>query len=218
MVGPHLVYVADPMCSWCWGFAPVIGAIRHRFADTVPIRLMMGGLRPQTTKPMDEAAKQRTRTHWEHVHEASGQPFDFAFFDRAGFVYDTDPAARAVVVVRRSGMAKALDCLGIIQAAFYANNRDVTDEEVLAELAQQAGIERDGFLEAFRSEDAKQETWRDYGISQQAGITGFPTLIAGDGGSNHYTEITRGYQPADHVIARVDQWLAGRTRESPPAA
>ncbi|MCW2239511.1 DsbA family protein [Azospirillum canadense] len=209
MAGPHLVYFADPMCSWCWGFSPVIEAIRHRFADTLPIRLVMGGLRPQTTKPMDEAAKRSTRTHWEHVHEASGQPFDFSFFDHEGFVYDTDPAARAVVVVRRGNMEKALDYLGLVQAAFYAHNRDVTDKAVLANIAQQIGVKRDGFLEAFDSEDAKQETWRDYGISHQTGITGFPTLIAGVGVSNQYSAITRGYQPAVRVVAMVEQWLSG---------
>ncbi|HYG88513.1 MAG TPA: DsbA family protein [Azospirillum sp.] len=211
MVGPHLVYVADPMCSWCWGFAPVIEAIRRRFADALPIRVMMGGLRPQTTKPMDGAAKQSTRTHWERVHEASGQPFDLAFFDREGFVYDTDPAARAVVVVRRSGMERALDYLHLVQAAFYAGNQDVTDEAVLADLAHRVGVDRDGFVNAFRSEDAKQETWRDYGISQQAGITGFPTLIAGDGGSTPYIAVTRGYQPADRILPLLEQWLASRT-------
>jgi len=99
MTGPHLIYFADPMCSWCWGFAPVIDAIRERFGRDLPIRLIMGGLRPGTTKPMTEAAKRTTREHWEHVHEASGQPFDFTFFEREGFVYDTEPAAKAVVVV-----------------------------------------------------------------------------------------------------------------------
>jgi Predicted protein-disulfide isomerase len=208
LAGSHLVYFADPMCSWCWGFSPVIEAIRRRFTDTVPIRLVMGGLRPQTTKPMDEAAKRSTRTHWEHVHEASGQPFDFAFFDREGFVYDTDPAARAVIVVRRGSMETALDYLRLVQAAFYAENRDVTDETVLADLAEQAGQNREDFLDAFRSEEAKQETWRDYGIAHQSGISGFPTLIAGEGRSNRYSAVTRGYQSALHVVPLIEHWLA----------
>ncbi|MDB5418474.1 MAG: dithiol-disulfide isomerase, partial [Phenylobacterium sp.] len=25
---PHLIYFADPMCSWCYGFSPVIEEIR----------------------------------------------------------------------------------------------------------------------------------------------------------------------------------------------
>src|SRR5690242_8930931 len=52
MAGPHLIYFADPMCSWCWGFAPVIGAIRQRFGDALPIRLMMGGLCDCPTYPL----------------------------------------------------------------------------------------------------------------------------------------------------------------------
>ena len=40
---------------------------------------------------MDEATKASIREHWEHVRDASGQPFDFAFFDRPRFVYDTEP-------------------------------------------------------------------------------------------------------------------------------
>jgi putative protein-disulfide isomerase len=212
MNGPHLVYVADPMCSWCWGFSPVVAAIRARFGDGLPIRPLMGGLRPETTRPMDAAAKQTTRSHWEHVHEASGQPFAFAFFDREGFVYDTDPAARAVVIVRRGGDDAALECLRLIQEAFYAGNRDVTDETVLADLAARAGAGSDAFLEAFHSEDAKQETWRDYGLSQRSGIAGFPTLLAGDGTGNSDSAVTRGYQPAERILPVLERWL-GRTGE-----
>jgi len=44
----HLLYVADPMCSWCWGFAPVIADICAAFGDRLPVRPVMGGLRPGT--------------------------------------------------------------------------------------------------------------------------------------------------------------------------
>jgi protein-disulfide isomerase-like protein with CxxC motif len=71
------------------GFLPVISAIGEQFGEALPIRLVMGGLRPATMKPMDEASKVAVRSHWEHVHQASGQPFDFGFFERKIFVYDT---------------------------------------------------------------------------------------------------------------------------------
>ena len=73
MVGPHLIYFADPMCSWCWGFAPVAEAIRQRLGDALPIRLMMGGLRPGTTKSLDEAGKRTIREHCEAA------PFSWTF-------------------------------------------------------------------------------------------------------------------------------------------
>ncbi|MDH5427723.1 MAG: DsbA family protein, partial [Nitrospirota bacterium] len=31
MMSPTLIYVADPMCSWCWGFSPVLEEIRRLY-------------------------------------------------------------------------------------------------------------------------------------------------------------------------------------------
>lgn len=217
MSAPHLVYFADPMCSWCWGFAPVVGAIRERFGERLPVRLVMGGLRPGTTKPMDAAAKATIRQHWEHVRDASGQPFDFAFFDREGFVYDSDPAARAVAVARRHGMDAAFAMMARVQHAFYAENRDVTREDALADLAEASGIDRGIFLDAFATEEAKKETWRDYGITQQAGIGGFPTLIANDGRSREYVAVTRGFQPGERILPVLEHWFAALPVPESPA-
>ena len=207
MSQPHLIYIADPMCSWCWGFAPTIESISQRFGESLPIRLMMGGLRPGTTKPLDEAGRRTIREHWEHVREASGQLFDFRFFEREGFVYDTEPASWAVVVMRRAGLTELLAFLHCLQAAFYAENRDVTDEQVLADIAAQSGFDREAFLQAFRGEEAKQETWHDFASAQRAGITGFPTLIAGVGEEAPYSLVTQGYQPSDRLIPLLARWL-----------
>ncbi len=108
MTNPHLIYFADPMCSWCWGFSPVIDAVRAEFGSSMPIRLVLGGLRPGTTEPLTSTSKREIREHWEHVHEASNQPFDFHFFEREGFIYDTEPASRAAVTARRRSMSDAL--------------------------------------------------------------------------------------------------------------
>ncbi|MBA3517971.1 MAG: DsbA family protein [Rhizobiales bacterium] len=209
MAEPNLIYVADPMCSWCWGFSPVIGQITERFGKALPIRFIMGGLRPGTTKPLDEAGKRTIREHWEHVHEASGQPFNMDFFERDGFVYDTEPASKAVVVARRSAIEKGLACLRLVHAAFYAENRDVTNEEVLADVATEVGLDREQFMNAFRSDEATQETWADFGIGQRAGITGFPTLLAGAGDRAEYAIVTQGYQPADRIVPVLERWLQG---------
>jgi putative protein-disulfide isomerase len=48
---PHLLYIADPLCSWCYGFAPVINELRERFEGRLPVRLLMGGLRAGNALP-----------------------------------------------------------------------------------------------------------------------------------------------------------------------
>ena len=205
----QLVYFADPMCSWCWGFSPVIEAVHGRFGARLPIRLIMGGLRPGTTEVMDAAAKRMVREHWDHVHEASGQPFDYAFFEREGFVYDTEPACRAVVAMGHLNPELALDFLRRLHEALYAENRDITAREVLCDLAAELGLDREGFATSFDDAATVSETRGHFALSQRAGVSGFPTLLAGSD-EDGYAAVTVGFQTRDKVEALIDNWLQHR--------
>ncbi len=207
MTSPHLIYFSDPMCSWCYGFSPVLEDIRRTFGRSLPVRVIMGGLRPGTEKPMTEEAKVEIVDHWTNVHEATGLPFNGSGMSAPGFAYDTDPAARAVVVARHDGEEMAAAYLARAQQAFYAEGRDVTTKTVLVEIAQELGLDTEPFLEAWASEAAKEETWRDYAISQRAGVTGFPTLVAGPNDDGVYGVVTRGYAPSGQVIPILKEWL-----------
>ena len=206
--GPHLVYFADPMCSWCWGFSPVIEAIDRQFGELLPVHLVLGGLRPGNRTPMGVHERDEIRSHWEHVHEASGQPFDFSFFESADFVYDTEPASRAAVVMRRRSMTDGLAGLRRLQRAFYAENRDVTDPQVLCALAEELDFDVARFRADFEAEDTIRETRSDFETAQRIGVRGFPTMIAGAGGSAPYTLVTHGFQPAERILPGLERWLA----------
>jgi len=208
MDGQHLIYFADPMCSWCWGFSPVIAAIGHAWGERAPIRLIMGGLRPGAREAMTSAARQEIADHWRHVHEASGQVFVSGALNDEGFTYDTDPAARAVVLARRSGPARGLAFLRSAHEAFYAQGRNITSPSVLADIAMDLGLDRETFIATLDSKELKQETWRDYAISRGAGVTGFPTLIAGPRADGTFMAITRGFQPTDIVLPMIERWMA----------
>ena len=203
----HLIYIADPMCSWCWGFSPVIEAIHQRFGDTLPIRLVMGGLRAGNTKPMTEKDKVYIRGAWERVGAASGQPFDFALFGREGFIYDTEPACRAVVVMRRQNPAEALAFKARVSRAFYAEGRDTTNPDVLADLAAEHGSDRAAFATGLASPEARNETFRDFLTCQESGIGGFPTLLAGQG-KDGYAVVTNGFQKLDAILPPLEKWAA----------
>src|SRR5215510_13451553 len=75
----EMIYVADPMCSWCYGFAPVIDALAQRFEEELPLRLMLGGLRAGNSELMRAADKDYVRQAWIKVAAATGQPFDMSF-------------------------------------------------------------------------------------------------------------------------------------------
>jgi putative protein-disulfide isomerase len=175
--GWSLLYVADPMCSWCYGFAPSLAAARRRWPK-VPLQLLMGGLRPRG-ELLDARLRASIGHHWEQVAARSGQPFSPAGLAREGWLYTTEPACRAVVTARENWPECAFALFQAIQIAFYANGRDTTDPQILSALATDAGIEaREAFSERFASASCVEATRSDFATAQRAGIRGFPTLLA----------------------------------------
>ena len=132
MSARRLLYVMDPMCSWCWGFAPVANAlVEQAQAAGVDVHLVVGGLRTGSGSALEPTTRRYILEHWQAVHEATGQPFKFEGALPDGFVYDTEPACRALVTARSLAPDCAWKLLGLIQQAFYAEGRDVTHASVL---------------------------------------------------------------------------------------
>ena len=172
MAQREFLYIADPMCSWCYGFAPVMETIARHFEGRIPVRLIMGGLRAGNTRPMRAEDRDYIKGAWTRVHEASGQPFDFKFFDRESFTYDTEPACRAVVTARKIAPDKAMSFKGRISRAFYGNNRDITDTDELMKIASEAGFDAEDFRTKFLSADIRNETFKDFLTAKEMGVEG----------------------------------------------
>ena len=121
----NLIYVGDAMCSWCYGFAQPLDALLADPQDAAPLRLslVMGGLRPFTTDAIAPERADELAGHWHRVAEASGQPFaqtPHTALHLPGFVYDTEPAARATVTVRSLFPQHVWRYFKAVQHAFYA--------------------------------------------------------------------------------------------------
>ncbi|MBX0332079.1 DsbA family protein [Pontibacter sp. HSC-14F20] len=206
---PHLIYVMDPMCSWCYGFAPVLHQLKQEQEGKMKFKLVLGGLRPGTTEPMSDEMKAATKQHWQEVEKATGQAFDFSFFERDEFVYDTEPACRAVVTMRYLQPEKELEMAEEVQRAFYARNNDVAKAEVLAEIALGLGIAEDTFLEKFHSDEMKEKTGQDFLIARHLQANAFPSLYLLVG--HNLNLLSRGYRLYDALKAKIEEALKGNT-------
>lgn len=207
----RLLYVMDPMCSWCWGFANVAQAlVEQAQASGVAVHLVMGGLRTGSGAALDPATRRYIIEHWQAVATTTGQRFRFDDALPDGFVYDTEPACRAVVAARHLEPEFAFRLVGLIQHAFYVQGRDVTQAAVLTELAEQAGLPRIEFAEAFDSAERLAETQADFAWVQGLGIAGFPTLLAERDGQ--LALLTNGYQALEQLSPLLERWLARATR------
>lgn len=200
----EIIYVADPMCSWCWGFSPAIEIIRERFSAQVPVRLVVGGLMPNVKNLLSDESKSEIRHHWEQVHETTGQPFCFDFFEREGFTYNTEPSCRAVVAARSIAPERSFAFLANVHEAFYVGNRDVTDPQVLLALAEETGLDREDFVASFNAKEIMEETFRDFQTARRMNVRGFPSILLRD--DEEYAFLTVGYQPLENLAPIIDVW------------
>ena len=205
MTGKTLWYLADPMCSWCWGFSPVIDMIREDYSGRLSTELLLGGLRPGTELPMEPSQREEILNHWHAVHRKTGQSFLFKGAMPPGFIYDTEPASRAIVSTSMINPGVTFSLLKAIQSAFYLDQSDVTKTEVLTSLASAVGIDSDQFVALFESNEMRSQTLAQFNKSRGWGVHGFPTLILQDG--QGYSQLSNGYATLDELRPKIDSWL-----------
>ncbi len=201
----RLIYVTDPMCSWCYGFAPEIDSIKGHFSEW-DFQMVMGGLRPYNTTPIVEM-KEFLREHWKQVRARSGQPFNFDILDSQDFVYDTEPAARATVLMRALAPQHEFSFFKEVQKAFYVNNFNVHQVDTYVSILQILGLHkyRLQFVTGFETDDVKKRVRGDFELSTTLGVRGFPSLVLKNG--KEYYLVSRGYEKACEIISRIEEFL-----------
>jgi putative protein-disulfide isomerase len=207
-----LIFVGDPMCSWCYGFGKELTALAARRPE-LPLQILVGGLRAGATDVLDDSGKQFRLVHWARVEESSGLPFNRkALLARENFVYDTEPICRAVVTARH--VAPEADQLAVfraLQRAFYVDGLDTTDATVLAqaavaELAQQGRkVDAAVFLATWSDANTIAVTHAEFAQVQAMGIRSFPALLLEADG--RLIEVSPGYAHADQLERRLDTVL-----------
>ncbi len=204
----EFVYVGDPMCSWCWGFAPVLE--RMQAVYDLPVRLVVGGLRPGPAAGMlDDGLESLLAHHWHQVEAASGQPFDHAFLKRRdGWRYDTEFPAIAMVTMRFLDEKASLPFHTRLQRAFYADGVDITDPAEYPALLEGFAVDREEFLHRLESDEMHRRAWADFAEARSLGVAGFPTLLLFDGES--HSLVTRGFAPAERLLPALSNWLLER--------
>ncbi len=207
----EFVYVGDPMCSWCWGFAPVLERMQEVYE--VPVRLVLGGLRPgPSAEVLDDRLEAVLAHHWHAVAEASGQPFDHAFLKRRdGWRYDTELPAIAAVTMRSLDEDSALSFHSRLQRAFYAEGVDITDRVEYPALVSGFKVDPGEFQERLDAEEMRAAAWEDFSSARAMGVAGFPTLLVRDG--DRLGVVTRGFLPADQLLPALSEWLLDRYAE-----
>lgn len=194
----NIIYFADPMCSTCYGFSPQLTKTLQVLGEDVHFRMIMGGLRPFNTETMEDLGGFLMR-EWSYINQLSGQPFKFDLLSDHTFLYDTEPACRAVVTIRNMAPELTFSFFTILQEAFYKENRKITHSEVITDLVSRFGVDTVEFCNQFESEAMRALTLQDFDYTSKIGVKKFPTLAVQRG--EQLIVLGRGYVKAEALIS-----------------
>lgn len=206
-----MIYVGDPMCSWCWGIAPTLHTLGAR--DDLSIRVVVGGLRPgAAAQPLDDRLRSLLAHHWEQVGLASGQRFDHSILEWEDWLYNTELPCTAIVVMRRRREADTLRFFTHIQESFFSGAIDITALESYPALLAGFDVDVDEFMMELASEKARTRAYEDFADARAMGVMSFPTLLLDVAGRKRV--LARGYAPLDQIESMLEHWL-GAERSGP---
>ncbi len=192
----QLIFVLDPMCSWCWGFEPIIKELKTLHAERFHFSLIMGGLRTKGDMPWTEESRNYLAKNWKAVTQATHQPFNFSILKRRDFQYDTYPASKAVISVRELwGEEASFQYFEMIQKAFYQKNQDITSIDILIKYIKE---DKEKFITFYKSKRAEILMRHDFSKARSMGANAFPSVVKID--ADGHMVCQKGYKTTDEIL------------------
>jgi putative protein-disulfide isomerase len=170
------------MCSWCWGFAPVLDRFMNELPEHIEVRRLVGGLAPDSNVAMPDETREYVQQQWRRIEETiPDRRFNFDFWSKCQPRRSTYPACRAVIAAREQGEDNDVLMTKAIQCAYYEQARNPSDTETLVELAGEIGLDPGIFANALTSQAVEEQLGHEIGYSRALGARGFPSLVLIDG-------------------------------------
>ena len=94
----RILFVTDPLCSWCFGTLPEVLSVREQLGSKVQFDIVMGGLQIGTPEGLLGYDIKRLIRLWNEVTATTGQVFSGRIPE--GFVYHSELSCRAVEIAR----------------------------------------------------------------------------------------------------------------------
>lgn len=170
-----LIYVHDPMCSWCWGYRPTWQQLENHLPEEIAVEYVLGGLAPDSDDPMPPDLQNTIQGYWRRIQTELGTEFNFEFWTTCKPRRSTYPACRAVIAAKHQDREKVM--IEAIQRAYYLRAMNPSDVSTLTTLAAEIGLDETKFGEDIASSETEQELQRQIQFVRNSPCRGFPGLL-----------------------------------------
>ena len=192
-----MLFVTDPLCSWCWGTLPELLKSQRALAGQITFDLIMGGLQIGTPEGLLGYDVKRLKRLWNEVELTTGQKFSGNIPE--GFVYHSEIGCRAVEIARiHNDGNPPFEFFHQLQAAFYIEAKDINDPKVLAELL---GLPQPELEDALHSTAIIDKTREHFDYAKSLSANALPHFLI-DTGSG-YQLLCGGYVTKEFLVRDI---------------
>ena len=208
-----LVYAFDPLCGWCFAFAPTTRALLERFeTDQVEWEVMCGGLvtgeRVAPISQMRGYLEQGMRAVEARTPVRFGKAFREEVLAKGTWVSQSEPACRATLVAQKhEGGRAALGFGSALSRAFYEEGLLPDDPKTWEQVGDRVGLDGVALAKRAQTEEAKELTKAAFARARSQGVQSYPTLYQRKEGK--LSVLLPGYAPAKDAVAMVQEVLRG---------
>ncbi len=178
--------VSDPVCPWCYVGLKSFQAARDRIAGEYQI---LPRIRAYMLNPDTPAAGVDRLAYYEKKFPDAAKREEMAMSLKAaamGAGFKFDPAtpkhlpntAKAHQIIRLAHFDGAQERVAEkLYGAYWDDGADIGDEDVLVQIAEEAGLDADNARRDLASPKSKNEILAEAEAFRRAGVTGVPTFI-----------------------------------------
>ena len=208
MIKDTIYYVYDPLCSWCYGFSPVMKKLKNSYDNEFNFEVISGGMQSGDRKQPVSVIRDYLKGAYKNVTERTGVEFGDKFMkvlDDGTRILDSIPPSIALSIIKELKPEETLNFAAIIQEAIYYDGMDWNLVEAYFPYLEKYNIDPDEFMKKFEDPIYKEKTLEDFKLASNFGVTGFPTVILKK--DDKYYLIAQGFVPFEQLNASVEQVL-----------
>jgi len=186
--------------------------IKAIYGDQVKISFVMGGLVENFDTFFDSQNNiggpqmfEQVAAHWEEASGRHGQPVhNQVSFDLKGDFRSTYQASIAYKAAQLQDQELADKYLRRLREATSAERKFIHKIKVQVELAEEIGLNKERFVQAIESGEAKKKFLEDIKLSRSMGIHGFPTFqVNNRDGTGMFLSGWQRYQAFERVFDKL---------------
>ncbi|WP_207535153.1 DsbA family protein [Desertivirga arenae] len=203
------IYIYDALCTWCYGFSPVIKAVRDKYKDVFEFEILSGGMITGTRTGPVSVVYPTFKDDYKQVEELTGIDFGEAFLhelDKGSMIFDSERPSIALSVFKLAMPQRVFDFIYDLQQSIFYEGKDPNSDELYRYHAVNFGIDPDQFIYNMHLEQFKQDAYYEFALARQLQVNNYPAAFI-QSSDNHFFMVARGFATLETMELRIDNVL-----------